>query len=578
MKRSRTKSVAVVRLATGLVLATFVTAHLANHALGVISVDAQEALRRVLSPIWRSAPGTLLLYGALIVHAGLGLHALWRRRTLRMPLWEFAQLALGLAIPLLLFPHVFGTRVAVALADATTSYPTVIASIWSSSTNLVRQPLLVLVVWGHLMVGLHYWLRLRAGYRRALPLLAALALALPLLALLGFWGAALELRARGELAAAPVAAPAYGDGSASPAGYGDPPGRSAGSARVEAAKTAAQYGYSALLALVLVARLGRQRLAARRGVYRIEHSGGRRIVATVGQSVLEALRDARVPHASVCGGRARCTTCRIRVRHTAGSLPEPAALETQALERIHAPPDVRLACQLRPAVDIRVTPLLPPHLGSADVAQARVSGRERAVAVMFVDLRESSRLGEQRLPYDVFFILNRFFAEMADALRETRGLYSTFNGDGFMALYGMTSDIERGCRDAMRGAIAIGERLERINAALAADLRQPLRIGVGIHAGEAIVGSMGPPEHPVLSALGDTVNVAARLEGETKSHDCMLVISAAAARSANVELSGFPMHTATVRGRGAAVDYHAVDDLQALRRAIEAADRTVPAR
>jgi adenylate cyclase len=292
--------------------------------------------------------------------------------------------------------------------------------------------------------------------------------------------------------------------------------------------------------------------------------------------VLEALRDAHIPHASVCGGRARCTTCRIRIGRGVERAPAPQSLESQALTRIRAEPDVRLACQLRPMGDLQVTPLLPPHVEPADFRGLSYPGRERAVAVMFVDIRESSRLGEQRLPYDLFFILNRFFAEMAQALRETRGYYSTFNGDGFMALYGTKSDLARGCRDAMRGALAIEQKLARINAALDADLREPLRAGIGIHAGNAIVGTMGPPDHPILSALGDTVNIAARLEAETKQYGCMLVVSAACASASRIDLSPFPKHTATVRGRSEPVSYYAVADTKALAALLAAADEALP--
>ena len=173
-------------------------------------------------------------------------------------------------------------------------------------------------------------------------------------------------------------------------------------------------------------------------------------------------------------------------------------------------------------------PRMPTARGTGD-ANARV-------AVMFVDLRESSRLAEHRLPYDVLFILNRFYAEMADALQETGGYYSTFNGDGFMALYGLAGDLAQGCRDALHGAIAVSGRLAQINAALASELREPLRVGISVHAGEAIVGTMGPPAHPIVSALGDTVNVASRLESETKSHQCALVVSAACAQAAGIDL------------------------------------------
>jgi adenylate cyclase len=319
-----------------------------------------------------------------------------------------------------------------------------------------------------------------------------------------------------------------------------------------------------LLAFVLLARIARRSLRVRRGTYRVDHAGGHTLVVHSGQSLLEAIREARIPHASVCGGRARCTTCRVRVGRGAGTLPAPNAAEMLALQRIHAEPNVRLACQLRPQSDLQITPLLPANAGAEGADQAANSGRERTIAVMFVDLRDSSRLAEHRLPFDVLFILNRFFAEMADALHETGGYYSTFNGDGFMALYGTTSDLAQGCRDALHGAIEVSARLAQINTALASELREPLRVGISVHAGEAIVGTMGPPAQPIVSALGDTVNVASRLEGETKSHRCALVVSAACAKAAGIDLSAFPEHTVQVRGRAQSVSYYAIADAAAL--------------
>jgi adenylate cyclase len=536
-----------VRLASGLVLVTYVAAHLINHALGVISIDAQEALLAILAPLWQSLPGTILLYSALVTHALLGLYALWRRQTLRMPAWELAQLTLGLSVPLLLIPHVFGTRVASALIGTDTTYHVVIAALWSNPTAMIRQPVLVIVVWTHLAIGLHYWLRLSTAYRRNLRFIYPIAVIVPLVALLGFWGAGFELAA--------TPAPAASDSPAP-----DPAARALLDAREQFA-----YGvYAGLLLLALAARVLRRSLHARRGAYRIHHSNGRVITAPIGHSVLEALREAGVPHASVCGGRARCTTCRVRIGHGSKSLPPPGATETSALQRIAADKNVRLACQLRPSHAVHITPLLPPHVGPAELDAGRSPGRERAVAVMFVDLRESSRLGEQRMPYDVLFILNRFFAEMAEALHETGGYYSTFNGDGLMALYGAQTDLRSGCRDAMRGAMAIATRLAAMNAALQSDLGAPLRVGISIHAGEAIIGTMGPPATPILSALGDTVNVAARLESETKRHGCVVVISSACARAAAVDLTRFPEHTATVRGRSEPVTYYAIADPAAI--------------
>ena len=177
-----------------------------------------------------------------------------------------------------------------------------------------------------------------------------------------------------------------------------------------------------------------------------------------------------------------------------------------------------------------------------------------------IEDRASTKLGEQRLPYDVVFILNQFFAEMAEALRATGGHYAQFSGDGLMALYGLESDMARGCRDAIRGAAAMAKRLEALNHRLEGELPEPLRIGIGIHCGEAIVGTMGPPSSPNLSAIGDNINIAARLEALCKTYGVTLVVSEDAAQHASVDLSPFDKHAAAVRGREEPVVVYAVPD------------------
>jgi adenylate cyclase len=179
---------------------------------------------------------------------------------------------------------------------------------------------------------------------------------------------------------------------------------------------------------------------------------------------------------------------------------------------------------------------------------------------MFVDLRDSTSLGEGRLPYDVVFIMNQFFAEMHAALRATGGYYAQFRGDGLLALYGLETDLPNACRAAIRGAAEMQSRIERLNNSLAADLAQPLRIGIGIHAGVAIVGTMGPPDAPIYSAIGDMVNTAARLEGMTKAYGCVLVISAEALGHAGIEPGAADQHQVRVRGKNERLSVYAVDD------------------
>ena len=316
----------------------------------------------------------------------------------------------------------------------------------------------------------------------------------------------------------------------------------------------------------LVARQVRRLVRKSRGGYRLHHANGRTIAVMPGRSILEAVRSAGIPHASVCGGRARCTTCRVRVGDGLDALPPPNKLESDALDRIEAAPNVRLACQTRPLQDLHIMPLLAVDTSASDNRPGGMQGQERRITALFVDLRGSTLLGEQKLPYDVLFILNRFFAELADALAITAGHYAQFNGDGLLALYGLKGKSADGCRAALAGAVLMQRNLERLNASLGSELAEPLRIGIGIHHGAAIVGSMGPPQAPIVSAIGDTINTAARLEALTKDYACTLVVSADTWRRANLEPGPFQQHDVQVRGKQTLLSVYAVNDLARLER------------
>jgi adenylate cyclase len=542
----------LLRLVTGLVVAGFVVGHFSNHALGVVSIEAMDRLRFMLAAWWRSPAGTFLLYGSLLTHFALALVSLYRRSTLRMPFWEGAQLALGLAIPPLLIAHIAGTRLTWTLLDHHIDYERVVGLLWSSEWSVAKQSLLLLVVWAHVCVGLHYWLRLRQWYQNAQPLAFAVALLLPALALAGFASAGFYLWPSIE----------------SVGGMQKYNAELAGMSAQERAlianwRSGLEYAFWIALAATLLARWLRTRIG---GTYRVRHASGRVITAPVGRSILEAIRDAGLPHASVCGGRARCTTCRVRVSDGLAHLPPPGRKEAKALGRIEAPPNVRLACQCRPTRDVAVTPLLPANAGPSSARQppSGAQGRERPIAAMFVDLRDSTRLAEGRLPYDVVFIMNQFFAEMHAALRATGGYYAQFRGDGLLALYGLEASLAAACRAALQGAAEMQTRIERLNRSLEADLDAPLRIGIGIHAGVAIVGTMGPPEAPIYSAIGDMVNTAARLEDMTKAFGCALVLSDYVLKQAGIEPGAAPEHQVRVRGRSERLTVYAVADPRTL--------------
>jgi adenylate cyclase len=306
------------------------------------------------------------------------------------------------------------------------------------------------------------------------------------------------------------------------------------------------YYWIALVALVFCGALIRNQWR-RRERFTITYPGNYSVQAPIGLSVLEVSRRVGRPHVSVCGGRGRCTTCRIRIEGTFAKLPPPNDLEAHALARIGAPPGVRLACQLRPRNDLLVYPLLHPDLLARSLTVAGEKfGEERRVTILFIDLRGSTRLADARLPYDVVFLLNHYFDEMAIAIDATDGHYSNFTGDGLMALFGLEGNADHGARPALNCALRMLENLDRLNRELEAELSQPMMIGVGIHTGDAIIGKMGPPKTPVLSALGEAVNTAARLERITKEMKMPVAVSretlAAAQLSHQVHLLDVSLH------------------------------------
>ena len=531
-----------LRLATGLVLFAYVLTHFLNHAVGLISLPALEDARRMFLWFWRSPPAAVVLYLALAVHLILALWAIYQRRSLlRVPPAEALQLLLGLAIVPLLARHVLGTRVASILFDFTDSYTYVLLVMWHlDPSSAVQQSIALCVAWIHGCIGLWFWLRLKPLYHRLRPLLFAVALLVPVLALLGF---ATSGRQVAELAqdqfwlrsvVAEMNAP-----------------NAAAVSRIGELQQWVIRLFGAAVALTLLARLGRTLVERRRGVVRLIYPGGREVRINAGMTVLEASQMAGIPHASVCGGRGRCSTCRIRVSRGLETLSPPSPQELAVLKRVGAPPNVRLACQTRPHAEIAVAPLLPPAAGPrSGFAQARhLQGQEKEVAVLFADLRGFTTIAEQKLPYDIVFVLNRYFAAMGHAIEQAGGHVDKFIGDGVMALFGIDGGGEKAAGQALAAARSMARVLGELNETLTHDLDRPLRIGIGIHVGPAIVGEMGYARAVSLTAIGDTVNTASRLEGLTKDFDVELVVSETVADKAGVDLSEFPQQLVEIRGR-----------------------------
>jgi adenylate cyclase len=529
-----------VRLAAGLVLFTYVSTHYLNHALANISVAAAESGLVVQKLIWQTLPGAIILYAALVTHLGLGFWALYERRNFRFTRAEATQLVLGLCIPALIADHVLGTRVSLSLFDTQKGYAEEFLKFWVRSPTFgVLQAILMLVAWTHGCLGIHFWLRLKPFYPRVKGLLLSIAVLLPATALLGYFQG-------GRAILAAVDDPTWQAQHLTP----DHVGTAEQNGALVSYRTWFFIILAAAFGLTFLARWLRQLHEHRAGLVTLTYPN-RIIRVPLGLSVLEASLRYNIPHAHVCGGRGRCSTCRIRILGTNDELPTASDAERAVLARVQGGTAVRLACQLRPGRDISFVPLLPAH---ATVANAYTNnqpkaGDEQYVVIMFADMRDSTKMAECRLPFDTVFVINRFLAAVGRAVVEAGGTLNQIQGDGVLALFGLEGNAAEACRQAVKTCGMIARNVHHLNSLLEHDLSEPIRFGIGIHAGTAIAGDIGYEQYVTFTVIGDPVNVAARLQDLTKRFGCEVLISEEVYNQAGFGSDDLPRHDVEARGR-----------------------------
>ncbi|WP_454634231.1 adenylate/guanylate cyclase domain-containing protein [Bradyrhizobium cenepequi] len=546
-----------VRLVSGTILFAYLTSHFLNHALGNISMEALAWGIDWHTAFWQFPPVTFLFYGACLVHSALGIWALYQRRQFGWKAIEPLQLVLGLSIPFLIIAHIVGVRLGQTLYGHEKLYPQEFYLFFISARQRLWPMLAVLVIaWVHGCIGLYFWLRLRSFFKRAAPFLLAAAVLIPTLAILGIYQGGRTVIAdssdpewrRDNLSAQQVGTLQQAD-------------------MLDRITNGMTIGYLGLLGLVLLARGARAIFERRGGMIRLSYGNGRTVRVPKGLSVLEASLRHNVPHASVCGGRARCSTCRIRIIGDCSDLPEPSPREAFVLGRVGSTdPSIRLACQLKPTTDLSFFQLFTPHTMSANAHAANPTriGQERYLVSLFVDMRGSTQLAETRLPFDTVFIVNRFLSAVSQAVIESGGQPNQFVGDGMLALFGLASSRQLACRQALRAAAQIGKNIEELNQFLSHDLPEPIRFGIGIHGGEVIVGDIGYREHMVFTALGDAVNVAARLQDMTKMLGCEAIFSEEVRITAGLAADALPEQEVVIRGRNEPMTVRTVDDTHTL--------------
>jgi adenylate cyclase len=351
-----------LRLVTGLVLMAFVTGHMVNLMLGMHSLAAMESWRPWLMGPWRSVPGQVLLVCSALVHLALGVWAIAARRSTAMSRTDWVQLALGVATPPLLLEHAIVMHMAGEVTpgfDAT--YGQMLAVYWRFSPGYAFQQLaVVMVVWIHAALGLYSWLVLKPVWKRVGGFVLPLLFAVPILALLGFAESGREVLEK--LATDPGWREHIAANLKKVVAVTEP---------LDALRARLIAGYAVIVVLA-AAVFGVRVLRERANRVSVSYDGGLSAHGRRGLSLLELSRTSDVPHASVCSGRGRCGTCRVRIEAGAEQLSPANADERATLARVGAGAGERLACQARVnASGVVATRVLPPY---ADASAARLPG------------------------------------------------------------------------------------------------------------------------------------------------------------------------------------------------------------
>ncbi|EKR93132.1 adenylate/guanylate cyclase catalytic domain protein [Leptospira santarosai str. CBC379] len=246
------------------------------------------------------------------------------------------------------------------------------------------------------------------------------------------------------------------------------------------------------------------------------------------RSLLEISLANGIPHTNACGGNARCSTCRVLVLENPSNLSPPEQKEKDLSQKKGFPKSVRLACQTKVLGDVRVRRIV---LDDEDYnltipGSATISGEEKEIAILFSDIRDFTIFSESHLPYDVIHILNRYFYKMGDIVLKHGGKIDKYIGDGLMALFGVDGGSPQEiCLSALRAAKEMELELYSLNEYLKSHFHIEFRIGIGVHYGNCILGQLGHPANMSYTAIGDSVNMASRIESKTKKSGVPVLIS-----------------------------------------------------
>ena len=489
---------------------------------------------------------------AAVIHIYLSLSRVIRMASFRgFKRHEWFQLITGILTVPLLTLHVTGTGIAHRFFGVKDSY-TLFSSFFLDYFELFFFNFIMLFIWVHGFIGIKFWMKVNSHYHKYLKQADIFFLILPILSLAG------QISIFRESNLNVLIDPEYKEKIFR---FSNPENADLDMLE-ENVMVYIALPYLLFILLLFACRFVYFKIKRRNNSIKINYPEGGVSKIFPGMSILEASLVAGIPHAHVCGGRGRCSTCRIRVDQGLAQLEPPRQNERRVLRGIGAPENIRLACQAYPKIDLNVSPLLPPDADFQESIseQKYIHGSDREICIMFTDLRAFTKMSEKKLPYDIVFILNQYFKLMGQIIENNGGYLDKFIGDGTMALFGIEEGPKEGSRNAIIAASKMNDELKKLNESLINDLPFPLKMGIGIHTGNVVFGKMGYKHAKNLTAVGDAVNTASRLESLTKEFKCQMIISKYTFELSEHQINGLEEDTVKIIGRDDSLDVIKIKD------------------
>lgn len=256
------------------------------------------------------------------------------------------------------------------------------------------------------------------------------------------------------------------------------------------------------------------------------------LVADTNKSVLENTLAAGIPHTHACGGNAQCSTCRVYIEEGMENVCERNEKESKLARQLGLLKEVRLACQTKVKGDVKMRRLVMDEIDekiilSQDVKKTpRSLGIEKDASILFVDIADYTAFTEKTPPYDVVHILNRYFHIAGTIIKKHGGRIIDYYGDGFLAIFGLDDNPDHS-KNLIKAGFELKTEIDKFDHAVHEMTHSDFKIRLGAHTGKIIWGTIGIEGMQKEAAIGDTVNLASRIEQANKILNTRFLISEA---------------------------------------------------